>query len=365
MGMRYILAVLVSAALVSGCAASRQRLKVGITPEGEVVEAEGNCPVTGDLLSVRKCSLAEAQKSAVEKVIGVFISARTRVEKAVTIDQNILAKTDGYVKKYDILKEWTKDNFHHTKIRALIPPRSIEADINALLRSSVVGNPRVVVSLTERVDGAPVERPVAAHILAKALLAKGFQVMDQPVVGGPEGIDMAKSLQAEILIVGSADATFNTDQELGGLVSYRGNVNVQAMKAGTGEILLVSQDIKSGLDLNRTSAADKARENAAQGVAEKLTNELVKSLARKSGVTLSVTGISSISQLSELQKIVQAIPGVGDVYARSYESGQAVLDVETLSADSQAVAAGLERSTSLKLKVAGVHPDHLNASLAE
>jgi len=50
-------AVVPAAFLMSGCAGSRSRLKVGETSEGEVVEAEGLAAVTDDLLGVKRAAL--------------------------------------------------------------------------------------------------------------------------------------------------------------------------------------------------------------------------------------------------------------------------------------------------------------------
>ena len=60
------------ALVVAGCA--HGRLKLGRTDDGEVVEAEGWSPYDAkDLMSTKQRSLAEAQKKAVERVVGVYI----------------------------------------------------------------------------------------------------------------------------------------------------------------------------------------------------------------------------------------------------------------------------------------------------
>ena len=80
-----------AALFLNGCAsAQKQRLKLGETVDGEVVEAEGLSAVTNDLIATKRASLADAYKNAIEKVVGIFISARTMVDKAITIQQNIL-----------------------------------------------------------------------------------------------------------------------------------------------------------------------------------------------------------------------------------------------------------------------------------
>lgn len=379
--MKVILAVAVGSALfLSACAGAQPRLKVGRTPEGEVVEAEGRCPIVDDVDSARKCSLAEAQKAAVERVVGVFISARTRVEKAVAIEQNILAKTEGYVRKYDIVAEGrTKDNFYKTTVRALIPPQEIEQDLERLIKSSAVGNPRVAVMLDELVDGDVTDRLRATQALTETLLNTGFKVVDREALAQANAMaqikaiesgdvakinSLAKTLQAELLLVGSAQSLFNTDKGLGGLASYRATVSLQAVKAGTGEIVKAVSKTASGVEVNREMASDKARENAANLVAEILAEDLPKALSKKSGVSLEVRGISSLSDLAEIRKALQAVPGVQNIYTRSYEAGTAVMDIDTTSADAEDLAGALEKVRAVPLRVTEASKDHLRAQVA-
>src|SRR6185312_8391178 len=90
------------AVLAAGCASPR--MKTGKTAEGEVVIAEGSAPYRADdLPGSRAAALAAAQRSAVELVVGVYVSGRTQVQKAVAIQNNILTKTDGYIKRYEVI----------------------------------------------------------------------------------------------------------------------------------------------------------------------------------------------------------------------------------------------------------------------
>src|ERR1700704_1081523 len=90
----------VSVAL-AGCASNKGRLT-----KGEVVEAEGMAPYNAeDLAATKAASLAAAQRAAVELVVGVYVNAKTRVEKAVAIEQDILTRSGGYIKRYEILSE--------------------------------------------------------------------------------------------------------------------------------------------------------------------------------------------------------------------------------------------------------------------
>lgn len=376
----WIWAVALGSLILSGCGGSRTRLKVGMTPEGEVVQAEGSCPIVGDMAGVKACALAAAQRSAVERVVGVFVSGRTRVEKAIAIEQNILAKSEGYVKKYDIVKEApTKDKFYKTTILALIAPQEVEADLRNLVKSSVVGNPRVAVMLDEIVDGDVTDRLSATQALTEALLNKGFRVVDREALaqanamaqmkaiedGDPSKIaNLAKSLKAELLLVGSAHASFNTDKGLGGLVSYRGTVSVQAVKAATGEIVKTASRTQSAVEVNKDLAADKARGGAAKQVADAVVADLAKALAKTAGLELTLKGVSSLSQLADIQKAVSSVTGVEDIYTRSYDSDMAVMDMSLKETDTNAVAQALEKMSSVSIRVEEIMKDRLTASVS-
>src|ERR1700690_284135 len=117
--------------ILSSCATSRINKAKG--EEGEIVIAEGIAPYKADdLPGTKAASLAAAQRSAVELVVGVYVNAKTRVEKAVAIEQSILAKTSGYVKRYEILSEGRDGDWYKTKIRALVSTQAIHDDLDTL-----------------------------------------------------------------------------------------------------------------------------------------------------------------------------------------------------------------------------------------
>ena len=108
---RWISALTMSALLVSACA-PKSRLKLGQTAEGEVVEAEGVVTLQkNDLPATESAALAAAERSAVEKVVGVYVSGKTVVEKAALIESRILARTEGYISKYDLISKGPDGEF--------------------------------------------------------------------------------------------------------------------------------------------------------------------------------------------------------------------------------------------------------------
>src|SRR6185503_14068598 len=115
----------------AGCSTSRIKATKGM--EGEVVVAEGVAPYdAGNLPASRAAALAAAQRSAVELVVGVYVSAKTRVDKAVAIENNILSKTEGYVKRYEIISEGRDGQWYKMKIRALVSTEILRHDLDTL-----------------------------------------------------------------------------------------------------------------------------------------------------------------------------------------------------------------------------------------
>jgi hypothetical protein len=158
--------VMAAAVLFSGCATSRINKAQG--EEGEIVVAEGIAPYKADdLPGTKAASLAAAQRSAVELVVGVYVTAKTRVEKAVAIEQNILAKTSGYVKRYEILSQGKDGEWYKTKIRALVSTQQLHQDLDSLglLVQPEVGFPRVTIELQEFVGETQNKDGHAQHSL--------------------------------------------------------------------------------------------------------------------------------------------------------------------------------------------------------
>ena len=327
--------ILSSALIVSGCATSR--IKKAKDEQGEVVIAEGIAPYKADdLPGTKAASLAAAQRSAVELVVGVYVNAKTRVEKAVAIEQNILAKTSGYVKRYEILSQGRDGDWYKTKIRALVSTQQLHEDLDSLglLKQAAVGFPRVAIDLQEFIGETENTDGHAQHSLTQALLNKGFKVVDLPHSEnrGEDAVETAKNIShstAELLISGMARAqNLGYDKTLGGMSSYRASVTFRVIESGSGEVVATVSQVASGLEATPEIAAGKALEKAAEIAADDLSG-LPADLAKRAHVDLTITGLKNFDALSKFQTFLSAEPGVKDLFLRSYsqDSGVAVLDV--------------------------------------
>ena len=333
-----ILLPLAFSLLTTGCSGSRTRLQKAAGSGDEIVEAEGTVPYRAeDLPGTQAAALAAAQRSAVEQVVGVYVDAKTRVDKAVAVENNILARVQGYVKKYYVLSEGRSGDWYKTRIRALVATQKIHEDLDSLglLRRPAVGNPRVIVSLQEWIGENKNAGGEATRALTQGLLDRGFHVVDLPASANREEdpSEIAKSLSpgtAELLVAGLARAQDlgYGHKAFGGLESYRASVTFRVLEIGTGEVVTTVSQVASGLEGAREIAAGKALEKAAQAAAADLAN-LPQELEKRSHVLVTINGVTSFETLGDFQKSLVSRKGVKDQFLRSFSqaSGTAVLDV--------------------------------------
>ena len=374
----------VSALLVAACS-PKSRLKLGKTFEGEVVEAEGLVPLQkNDLPATEAAALAAAQRSAVEKVVGVYISGATRVETAALVESKILARTEGYISKYDILSKGPDGDFYRTRIRALVLFKKISDDLKAagLLDVTEVGNPRVAVLLEETIDGQPADSLDAARAMSQALLTRGYTVVDRSAMAGAvtQGIldavnkadyrkvaDLGSSIGAEVVITGAVSASEIKDQDgrLGGLVSYRSRAAVQAVRAGTGQVLATASRDASGLDATKGMAAAKALGAAAGLAGEELSGTMYSILQTSAETVVFLRGVKDLGKLQKFQEELRSLAGHVKVLLRRFSDKTAEISVVGANKSAGEIAAVIARMKSVSAEVDTYSQSRVEATLKD
>ncbi|MDO8805437.1 MAG: hypothetical protein Q7R35_13525 [Elusimicrobiota bacterium] len=304
-------AVLVAAA---GCGGTR---KTSINPayETEVVEAEGMAPVVdGNLEGARKTALGEAMKNALGLVVGVYVSQDALVSKSILIDESITSQTEGYIEKYETLKEWRDGEFYKTRIRAHVRKEDLAAKLRTLeTEPQKLGNPVVGFDIKESVDSKPQQTNYAELEIKNKFSEAGF------ITGEKD--------KADIVIKGEAQTSFNTREGLGGFVSYRAGISISGVKQGSLQTLASVQESAGGIDLNDIAAARASLINAAKKAAEPLKEKVLAALREKSIVRLNLANVKTMNDLSDFTKLLRNIPAVRASWVRGFSGGAAVLDV--------------------------------------
>lgn len=298
----------------AGCGGTR---KSALNPayETEVVEAEGMAPVVdGNVEGARKTALGEAMKNALGLVVGVYVSQDALVSKSILIDESITSRSEGYIEKYETLKDWRDGEFYKTRIRAHVRKEDLAAKLRAMeTEPQKLGNPVIGFDIKESADSKPQQTNYAELELKNRFSEAGF------ITGERD--------KADIVIKGEAQTSLNTREGLGGFVSYRAGISVSAVKQGSLETLASMQESAGGIDLNDTAAARASIINAAKKASEPLKDKILTSLREKSIVRLNLANVATMNDLSDFTKLLRNIPAVRASWVRGYNGGVAVIDV--------------------------------------
>lgn len=201
-----------------------------------VVEAEGWAPVDGgNALTARHRALAEAQKKAVEKAVGVTLKAQTKVADAVTLRQMIEANLGGTIRRYEVLSEKEDEGFRKVRIRATVLYRPPDRS-PARLRPT-----RFWVEL-------PNDR--AAGALRGALASSDFPLSEGET-------------KADIVVKGVVETYSRSDPRLGGFHSFKARLTLNVVDLRSGQVIERSEEA-TAVDPDARAAEDMALERAGQ-----------------------------------------------------------------------------------------------------
>jgi len=237
-------------AALAGCAAVGPR--AANERKEVVVDAEGWAPLAGrDTLSARHRALAEAQRKAVEKAVGVTLRARTRVDDAVNIKQSIEANVGGSIRRYEVTAEGEEGGFFKIRIRAAVIYQPVAPPPPARPPS------RLAVRIaSERVAGA----------VRGALSSRDYEIS-------------AAGAEADVAVTGVVETRGLADPRLGGFYSYTAKVSLTAANLLNGRVTRVEREA-TAIDTVEQAACDRALDKAGDESAAALAAGLAEIGAR-------------------------------------------------------------------------------------
>jgi hypothetical protein len=237
-------------ALTAGCAGVDPRSDGGARGDAGrreiTVDAEGWAPLEGtDTLSARHRALAEAQKKAVEKAVGVTVRARTRVDDAVSVTQSIEANMGGTIGRYEVTSEGEQGGFFKVAIHAVVIYQPLPS-ASAERRPSRV---------SVRISSARV-----AAAVRTALASRDVELSEDEA-------------DADIVVTGVVETRGLDDPRLGGFYSYTAKVSLTAANLRTGKVSQADLEA-SAVDTDERAACDRALEEAGDGSGAALASAL-------------------------------------------------------------------------------------------
>jgi serine/threonine-protein kinase len=319
------------------------------TAELSTVSADGvGAIIGGQIPGARDRAIDDALRKAVEQAAGVVVSSESVQENFQLVEDKILTRAKGYVKKYEIVKEGREEETYRVSIKAEVSLEILAKDLCNLLARR--GMPRVAVVIAEQNVGDAMEPEqllaelsVAETTVMGYLKNRCFLVVDtaqasasrdrEAALAAVRGDNqaaaaLAKHLGADILITGKAQAT-DAGGILGTLRSVQVSITARAVRAANGHVLVAGTEQAAVPHVSALQGGVVGLQKAATALAAKFASGIVEEIApTQETLTVVLTGVASFGELSHFREVLTTgIQGVKDVYDREYAGTSATLDV--------------------------------------
>lgn len=291
-------------------------------PETREVVAEGRAAVgVGGIIAARKAAEAQALRNAVEKTLGVFVSARTLTQNYILVRDTVSTHASGYATLQSVLRETVSlDGREVTAtIRALVSLRPLAEQLKAsrLTRAWRVFVPK----------GGPSAQSARTQT-ESALEQAGFVV-----VSSTRDADLLVEITPEWQT--ASKTPLDTAAGLMTMHGVRAQVSLRATRKGTGEVVAALSAPATRLHVSEETARQEAAETAARALSPRLVDALLLLPARDfSTIALQVKNLNGAARMAKLEDALQTLPGVRSVLRRSYQKGAGTweLDISTETA---------------------------------
>jgi hypothetical protein len=361
-----------------------------ITPQSvcavqDFVTVTGSCGTSN--ANFKKVALREALRSAVQDVLGVQVKSETLVKNFQLINDKILTRVDGYVRKWEVLKEENSGDEYAVTIKAWVEQGLLNKDLfmNGIDVEQVydwAGKPRILVVVNDYIDSKQSITAFMQPQLEGLLKNRGMTILSGEQLkeikardvelaskNSNTAIALGKRYGAEIVIVGKTVSAFSRELDVAGFkyYFYTTQFDAKAYRTSNAEILLskVYTDTKGEQDtsaMGKHDAAVRSISNILDQHAQDIVFNVVKhwydGMSKGHTYQLIVSGIKS-QEVTALTSYLSALQDVSAVHRRSFNRGVAELEVEYLGVQSSLIDA-LESGKKVPLEVIGDEPFRIN-----
>ena len=348
--MKKLLFALILILACSFAAEAKVRLENGLYI---VDDAEGYAPVVnGKKAAAREEAKRMAYRDALEKALGACVTGITEMENYEVTRDKVFSKSAGIVKNFEVIKE-TVDEDGVLNIKGVC--KVAEKALDGVLGPDVIaslGNPRVMILIDERVgDETPFISAVESETL-RIFERAGYLIVDPDQTKTLLHLDAksafsedpvklaeaAKTLRADIIIVGRAYANAFARQKIHGITLYgvKGTVQLKAVLTKTAyQVTSKTVERATGKKPAQTvtGGAERCFKEATGAAADEIVYKIAYNMASAGsaigGVTVNIK-ISNInfSQVEVLEEKLREFAGKsGEIFERDYSNNNLELDV--------------------------------------
>ena len=359
---------------------------MGFTPilcaagEGEIKEIRAVGVADGKSSKARDEAINDALRRAVEQGVGTFVVSELTVDQQRLVDEKIYTASQGYIQRYEIIKESPGKALYEVEISALVKMGKLGNDLEAmglLLRKKA--NPRVMVIVYSQEQSSEywdVSLEGNRHVenqVESGLLEKGFQLVDAAQVnqrrelesmlaqGDPSRANrLAKDFGAEILIDGEVRRSFVDRRTIFGRPTrfFSNEVRLKALETDTGRLLFSGFRAPPPSGAGALQPLETATDELLDEMVEGIMKQWRKDVFQASTYQLNISNIS-FGQLTKLKEEMKGIRGIQRVQLRNYQSGHALLEV-LYQGPLQELAEKVHKTGSAAMEITGLQANTID-----
>lgn len=355
----------------------------------------------------RSDALRDAMRNAVEQVVGTLLSSQTLVQNAAVVQDEIYAKSQGFIQKYTVLKEYESGGIYFVQAKIDVNTEPDSKIVNKLHMLTMLNDPRIAVIIFSEDENQSYDMNsmgtsdstgksdlISESAVIQRLIDGGFtRVVDASVTAKIRNSQFLNSilnnehqltgeieeLGADYLILGKStseaanvvlpkwkkiqrtsetamdvSSTGNqSEQVVSNLISGRANVSLRIIKADTGAIIGVYNATGQGVDGSIAAAKEKALRQAGKVAGEFVIAQFSKQSGNiQNGVEIQVN-VNSMEQLQEIQKALKTIQGIQAVYLREFRNKKALIEIDS-TRDLQLIFKNLKDTLNFMILLDGI-----------
>jgi len=295
-------------------------------------------------------ALRDAKRKAVEQGAGAYIFSRSETKDFTLVKDTVLARSAGFVQGFDVLsKKKMEDDTFEIRIKAVVSIKGIEDTwgvVTNLLQER--GRPKIMVALTEKIDGHRQEDSTVQTRAENLLLKSGFLLVNKEQLKAIDQKDLqaavaednpakvqaiAKRFGAQLFITGSTNAVKTGSRPIYGVLThiYGANGDIKCYRSDTAQLLASQNATSESADQNVMSAAKKSLNDLGHILCPKVQGDILRfwqdALEGRGEVQLQIEGIKFADYL-KLKNALKQIKQVKDVTAK-FSNGIAECSIQS------------------------------------
>lgn len=317
-----------------------------------VDDAEGWAPVKdGNKAAAREEAKRMAYRDALEKALGACVTGVTEMENYEVTRDKVFSKASGLVKDFQILTEKVDEDGMLVLVGVCkVEERALDGELGPDV-IAMLGDPRIMILVDERV-GETVPFISATESEALRIFERaGYLIVDpeqartllhlDPASAFDDPVKLAeaaRTLRADIIVVGRAYADKFAAQKINGIMLYgvKGTVQLKAVltktayqvgsqtvERSTGKV--PAQTVEGGAE----RCFKEATAQAAEQIVYKIAYSMASAGSALGGITVNVrlTDVS-FQDAERIGELLRELAGKGgEVFERSYEGKRLELDI--------------------------------------